>query len=243
MVICKCNQPHPHSPLPGEGSGVRLMGMLFIVLCLSLGSCSEKDDEWDPYYNWEARNAEWFAQVADTARTAIAQAKRQYGTAWEDHCEWRMYKSLWRSADAPGKLTDSICVRILPREPKAEGDTISPKFTDKVRLNFRGWTMATEYTTEKGTREKRMAVFSQTYYGDYNPKTAAPQTMEVSGVIEGFSTALQYMVRGDDWMVYIPQQLAYEEKASNAIPAYSTLLYRLSIIEIYEAGQTVPDWK
>ncbi len=217
-----------------------------LVLLPSLGSltsCSETEDEWDPYYNWKARNTAWFLEVADSARTAIAKAKAQYGTAWEEHCEWRMYRSLWLSADAQGKLTDSICVHILPREPKAAGDTVSPTFTDKVRINFRGWTMKTEYTNEKGGKDARMAVFSQSYYGDYDPKTAAPQTMEVAGVIEGFSTALQYMVRGDNWLVYIPQQLAYEEKASNAIPAYSTLLYQLSLIEIYPAGTTVPTWK
>ena len=210
-----------------------------LLLLLLLASCTEKDDAWNPYYNWEARNAAWFVQIADSARTAIGQAKAQYGSAWEDHCQWRMFKTLLKSASVQGPLTDSICVHIL-----AHGtDTLSPTLSDKVRLNFRGWTMPTEYETDEGTRESSMAVFTQTYYGDYNPVTAAPQLMDVSGTIEGFSTALQYMVKGDDWLVYIPQQLAYREKGSDAIPAYSTLLFRLHLVEEYKIGTDVPEWK
>ena len=49
---------------------------------------------------------------------------------------------------------------------------------------------------------------------------------------EGFGTALQYMVPGDDWMVYIPSELAYGSTASSAIPAYSTLLFRIHMVGI-----------
>ena len=226
-------------------SGFRFapLRLMFAIGLLALVSCSEKNDEWDPYYDWAGRNARWFEQVADSARTAIAAAKATYGEAWEEHCEWRMYKTLLKTQDTPGALTDSICVHILPRAPKEEADTVSPVLTDKVRLHFRGWTMQTEYETATGSREASMAVFTQTYYGPFNPQTAMPQLMEVKSTIEGYATALQYMVRGDDWLVYIPQQLAYKEKDSEAIPAYSTLLFRLNLVAIYRAGTTVPDWK
>ncbi len=213
------------------------------ALLSGLTSCSENDDEWDPYYKWPSRNTVWFQQVADTARTAIAEAKAIYGDKWEDHCEWRMYKSLLRSADVVGPLTDSICVRILPRAEKLPSDTISPAFTDRVRLSFRGWTMQTEYLNERGEKEPRMAVFTQTYYGDYDPQTALPQLMEVANTIEGYATALQYMVRGDDWLVYIPSQLGYGDNEQTAIPPYSTLLFRLTLSAIYRAGETIPVWK
>lgn len=218
----------------------RLMLLVFLP-CLMAGamtSCSENEDTWDPYYNWEARNTEWFALVADTARTAIAQAKAKYGDQWESHCDWRMYKSLMHSADKVGPLTDSICVRIV----KSGEGTVSPAFTDSIRLNFRGWTMKTEYMNDEGELDAYQAVFSQTYYGTYNALTSAPQVMAVSGTIEGFGTALQYMVAGDDWLVYIPQQLAYGENDSDAIPAYSTLLFRLNLVGVYESGSGIPDW-
>ena len=67
------------------------------------------------------------------------------------------------------------------------------------------WLMPTP--SEQGTLQE--TTFTQTYYGDYNPATAAPQLAAVGGFKDGFSTALQYMVAGDDWMVYIPQELFY----------------------------------
>ncbi|MBQ2460694.1 MAG: hypothetical protein II505_08465, partial [Bacteroidaceae bacterium] len=74
-------------------SGFRFapLRLMFAIGLLALVSCSEKNDEWDPYYDWAGRNARWFEQVADSARTAIAAAKATYGDAWEEHCEWRMY--------------------------------------------------------------------------------------------------------------------------------------------------------
>ena len=62
------------------------MGVVFILsLASALVSCSEDEKEWDPYYNWQARNEAWFRTVADSARTAIASAKKQYGDQWQQH--------------------------------------------------------------------------------------------------------------------------------------------------------------
>ena len=209
-----------------------------LVLLLLLGSlagglsaCSEEDTTWNPYYNWEARNAQWFEQVADSARTAIAQSKWQYGDQWEEHCQWRMYKTLLRSAELQGDLTDSICVHILQRGT----GTVSPAYTDTVGLSFRGWLMETEYENAAGQMDSYMSVFTQTYYGTYDPATAAIQVMSVGGTVEGYTTALQYMVEGDDWLVYIPQKLGYAEKESSVIPAYSTLLFRLKMERIFQS--------
>ena len=211
------------------------LSFIALILC----SCSETDEQWDPYYNWEARNVEWFEQVADTARTSISEAKALFGEQWEEHCDWRMFKTYMKAADVQGPLTDSICVRILSRGQGA----MSPCYNDSVRINFRGWIMPTEYMDDAGKLSTSQSVFSQTYYGTYNPLTAAPQVLCVNGTVEGFCTALQYMVEGDDWLVYIPQQMAYGSAASSTIPAYSTLLFRISLIGVYENGSGVPDWK
>ena len=88
-----------------------------------------------------------------------------------------------------------------------------------------------------------MTVFSQTYYGDFDKTTAAPIAMPVLSTVEGFMTAVQYMVKGDDWLVYIPQQLAYKDLASDAIPAYSTLLYHLRIELVHKSGTGMSEWR
>lgn len=215
-----------------------------IILCLlatfALMACNETDNTWDPYHDWKERNAEWFGQVADTARHAIAEAKARYGETWEDHCDWRMYKTLEKSQDInTGKLSDSICVKILTRGT----GTLMPNATDTVRVHFRGWLMNTQFDNGEGVLFDESRIFTQTYYGDFDPASAAPLTSSVSAMIPGYKTALQYMVEGDDWLVYIPQELAYGSKSESEIPAYSTLLFRITMAGVYPAGSGVPAWK
>ena len=92
--------------------------------------------------------------------------------------------------------------------------------------------MDKEYPSSK----TNIMVFSQTYYGDFDKTTAAPIAMPVTATV-------QYMVKGDDWDVYIPQQLAYKETASDAIPAYSTLLFRIRIELVHKSGTGMPGWR
>lgn len=219
--------------------------LLLALVGMAFTSCTEKEETWDPYYNWQARNAQWFADVTDSARTAIAQAKAQYGDAWEDYCEWRRYKTLLKDqARNTGLPTDSICVRIVKRGATSAA---SPVWSDTVRLSFRGWLMPTTYRLYNAQSllvdSVRQEVFSQTYYGVFDEKTAAPQKLAVPSTVEGFSTALQHMREGDDWMVYMPQELAYRSTASAAIPAYSTLLFRIHLVAVYPVGTTIPTWK
>ena len=223
-----------------------LTGML-MALAIGMTSCSESDDTWDPYQNWQKRNAEWYEQIADSARTAIAEAKAAYGDDWQEHCEWRMYKSLLKAQDYDsGLTTDSICVHILSSGEHAGDEAYMPAYNDTVRLNFRGWIMPTVdkiYSQGEEVDSLIQYVFTQTYYGVFNPETAAAQLMATNSTIEGYSTAIQYMTPGDDWLVYIPQQLGYGSSASGTIPAYSTLLFRLYLVAVYSDHYGIPDWK
>ena len=49
---------------------------------------------------------------------------------------------------------------------------------------------------------------------------------------EGFETALQYMVAGDDWNVYIPQDLFYGSSGKDVIPGYSAALFRINMVKV-----------
>lgn len=213
------------------------LNALLLLPLLLLASCKDSDSTYNAYHDWEARNAQWFAEVYDQAQAAIAQAKAQYpsGNDWENHCDWRVYKTLLKSQDVAGASTDYIVCRIMER---GKGEW-SAAYTDSVRLYYRGWIMDENYPESKDN----MTIFSQTYYGDFDATTAAPLPMPVTSTVEGFMTALQYMVKGDDWYVYIPQQLAYGELASDAIPAYSTLLYRIKIELVHKSGTGMPGWR
>lgn len=205
-----------------------------LLLCL-FASCSSSEDEYDPYYDWAERNSAWYRQIADSARTAINEARKTYGDAWESHCEWRMYKSLHKSPSLQsGILEDSICVHII-----SSGTGISPLYNDSVRVSFRGWLMPV--VDEWG--DSYETIFSQTYYGPYNPATAAPQLAAVSSFKDGVATALQYMHVDDKWVIYLPQELFYGATASGLIPAYSTACMQLHLRAVYPLGTEVPDWK
>ncbi len=207
-------------------------------------ACDENEEEYDPYTNWQSRNTAWYQSITDSASTAIAQAKAQYGDNWEQHCEWRRFKSLLRDQNYDsGLYTDSICVRIL----SSGTGTYSPTYSDTIRVCYRGWLMPAvykRYNSENVEVDSTLQeVFGQTYYGEFNVETAAPSLMSVSALIEGFSTAVQYMVEGDDWLVYIPQELGYGSTSMTGVPAYSTLQYRLYLNAVYPCNSGVPDWK
>ena len=211
-----------------------LLPALAVVL---LASCKDSDETYDPYYDWQERNAAWFAEMYDMAQQAISSAKADYpaGNEWEDHCDWRVFKTLLKSQDVQGVTTDYIVCHINER---GDGDW-SPAYTDSVRLYYRGWIMDENYPESK----TNLSVFSQTYYGDFDETTAAPLAMPVISTVEGFQTAIQYMVKGDDWDVYIPQQLAYGATSSDVIPAYSTLLFRLRVELVHKSGTGMPGWR
>lgn len=209
--------------------------LLLIVPLLLLASCKDSEAESNVRQNWPERNVQWFAEVYDAARAEIETAKAQYGSDWEKHCNWRVYKTLLKSQDVQGPPTDYVVCKI---NEKGDGDW-SPAYTDSVRLYYRGWIMDDNYPASKDN----MTVFSQTYYGEFNPATAAPVAMAASALVEGFTTAIQYMVEGDDWSVYIPSELAYGAKASDAIPAYSTLLFRIRVERVHKSGTGMPGWR
>jgi peptidylprolyl isomerase/FKBP-type peptidyl-prolyl cis-trans isomerase FklB len=63
-------------------------------------------------------------------------------------------------------------------------------------------------------------------------------TVNTSGVVDGWSTALQHMKEGDRWEIWIPQALGYkttEQKNSAGvvtIPAYSTLKFEVEVVKV-----------
>ena len=215
-----------------------MKGNLYTLFILSLftcflASCKSETEDFQPYSDWQSRNAAWYEQIADSARQAIRTARSQYGSAWEDHCDWRMYKSILLGPNVQtGDVQDSICVHILQRGSGTE----APAYTDSVRVAFRGWLMPT--TNELGQQEE--LIFTQTYYGVFDPATAAPQLSSIIAFRDGFATALQYMKEGDDWMVYIPQKQFFGSSSSGIIPAYSTVRFRIYLMGVYPTGTPIP---
>lgn len=212
-----------------------LFGGVFAVT-----ACSEEDDTYDKYADWESRNATYFATAMDSAQTAVSEAKAAYGDDWEKHCEWRRILSATKADMGNNAITDYVCARIL--EQAADGE-MYPYWNDSVRVHYRGWLMPTTARKDDGTMVAERLVFDQTYRGAFNEAIARPALLEVSSCVPGFATVLTCMSPGDNWRVYIPAALAYGSTATGAIPAGSTLCFEIRMAAVYRKGTAVPDWK
>lgn len=187
-----------------------------------LSSCSESDNEEDEFPNWKKTNEQYFNNLYAMAKSSADMGDK----SWKVIRQWSLEES---TAKDP---YDYIVVNVL------ENGTGSgcPLYTDSVKVHYEGRLLpSTSYPDGY--------VFDKSFTGEFNPATALPAKFAVSGMIDGFTTALQYMHIGDRWKVYIPYQLGYGKTASGSIPAYSTLVFDVTLVSYYRAGVEVPDSK
>ena len=67
---------------------------------------------------------------------------------------------------------------------------------------------------------------------DSSYKRGQPATFPVSGVIRGWTEALQLMPVGSKWRVFIPPALAYGERGSGPIGPNATLVFDIELLAI-----------
>jgi FKBP-type peptidyl-prolyl cis-trans isomerase len=116
-------------------------------------------------------------------------------------------------------------VKVLPSGLQykviTEGTGNTPTADDKVKTNYRG-------TLIDGTE------FDSSY------KRNKPAEFAVKGVIKGWTEALQLMKEGSKWELYIPASLAYSERGRPGIPANSTLIFEIELLEIVKPTEAEP---
>ena len=60
-----------------------------------------------------------------------------------------------------------------------------------------------------------------------------PTTFQVNKVIRGWTRALMKMKVGDEWMLYVPADLAYGARSPSAsIPPNSTLVFKVKLLDV-----------
>jgi len=67
---------------------------------------------------------------------------------------------------------------------------------------------------------------------DNSYKRGEPASFPVTGVIKGWTEALQMMPVGSKWQLVIPAEIAYGERGRPGIPPNSTLLFDLELLDI-----------
>ena len=195
---------------------------LLVMAVFALSSCSENDDSYDEYANWQERNEQAFA---DTLAYAKKMGESQ---GWYVYRKWSL-ENQTPNKDVNGveipltyKDYDHIIVHVLD---KGEG-TASPLYSDSAKVSYRGSLLE---TIGKDGSVNAGYVFDKTFEGTYNKQTAMLSTVAVSNMVDGFATALMHMHVGDHWMVYIPYQLGYGTTGNGSIPAYSMLRFELAL--------------
>lgn len=95
-----------------------------------------------------------------------------------------------------------------------EGEGAIPVASDKVKTHYHG-------TLIDGT------VF------DSSVERNEPISFNVTGVIKGWQEALQMMKVGSKWQLFVPENLAYGQRArSDVIGPYSTLVFEIELLAI-----------
>lgn len=213
---------------------------LLLLLAVAAGfcACSETSEENTEFENWEARNTTFMLDTLAHAKSAIAAAKSQWGDAWEEHCEWRVFPSFQNTTGGVTTWKDSIAVKVI------ESGTGSgyPLATDSVRVSYAGRLIPSKSYANG-------YIFDHTGMGTtiediMDKRFEVTTTFLAMGVIEGRSTALFHMRIGDYWRVFIPANMAYGETGSSSggIPANSTLVFDMRLKAFYRVGTNPPAW-
>ena len=188
--------------------------LFFLLLFFSLigfSSC-EETPEVGEYDNWQARNITFIDSIASVARAnSDGKWKVFSATGLDENKEW-------------GNEYNVYC-NILNSGSGVE----HPAFTDTVELYYTGRLMPSK-SYPKGF------LFDSSYDGELEPEFDPTVKMLLDGTVPGFYTAVQQMVDGDKWLVYIPSNLGYGAEVKGGIPAYSALIFEIDLVSFSSAG-------
>ncbi|MGM9705162.1 MAG: FKBP-type peptidyl-prolyl cis-trans isomerase [Prevotella sp.] len=193
-----------------------------LLLMTGFTSCSENVDDDNEFANWQKVNDEYFDNIYTSAMSSQLLG---------DH-SWQVFRTWSKEESAATHSYDHVVVNVL----QSGSGSGCPLYSDSVMVHYTGRLLPSPSYPDG-------YIFDQSYYGDYNPDISTPAKFLVSGLVDGFTTALQYMHIGDRWRIYIPYQLAYGTMSSGSIPACSTLVFDVTLVAYCRAGSSFPPFK
>lgn len=114
------------------------------------------------------------------------------------------------------RLASGLQYRIIK-----EGTGPVPKANDAVTVHYRG-------TLIDGKE------FDSSYVRGEAP------TINVNGVIKGWTEALQLMKAGSTWQIFVPPDLGYGDRQYGRIPSNSTTIFDIELLSVNSSpGQSV----
>ena len=147
----------------------------------------------------------------------------------------------FQSLSIPGGV-GNIYYRVLQ---KGSGKRVF--YNSRAEVYYKGWFVV----TNEDKKIKAGDVFGQRLFDDGNAFKYAINNQvgdtDYRFELQGLSVALQYMVVGDKWEVYIPYRLGYGDvnTSSNAylvnlkyiVPAYSTLAFEIELVKAIDPNE------
>ena len=196
---------------------------LLILSALTLVACSETsdDDTSAEFADWQNKNEQAFEDTLAFART------QGEANGWYVYNKWSIDNVSSNGSQTPVvyENSDKIVVHVLET---GTGENVTPLYTDSVCVSYCGYLLPSK-SYPNGYN------FDGNFKGIYDVKTALTSKFLVSGLVDGFTTALMHMGNiGDHWMVYIPYDLAYgSSSSSSSIPNYSMLRFEIVLRGYY----------
>ena len=185
--------------------------LLLLMAAFAFASCDETDEAGE-FDNWKLRNISYIDSIANVARTNA-------GGDWKIFLAYGLVDTV--------KWSNEYFVYCQVLE---SGDgTSMPHYNDTVKVNYRGRLIPTR-------NYPNGYVFDQSYRGELDPEVNVPAVLNLAGCVRGWTTAMTEMVKGDIWRVYIPYELGYGESDYSAIPAYSTLIFDMNLVDFKQVG-------
>ena len=137
-------------------------------------------------------------------------AARQEAIAKEKSAEGELF--LAENAKKPNIVSTETG---LQYEIITKGEGPIPTSADKVKVHYSG-----------------MLLDGKVF--DSSVERGEPITFGVTGVIAGWTEALQLMPVGSKWKLFIPQDLAYGPRGAGGgeIPPYATLIFEVELLDI-----------
>lgn len=155
---------------------------------------------------WKKRNAEYIDSIA-----AVARANSD-GT-------WKVFPATGLDESLQWGNDSSVFCKVI----EAGNGTEHPAYTDSVSVYYSG-SLVTG------------VIFDSNYDGKLEPDFDVPNEFLLNSTVVGFSTAVQKMVKGDTWRVYIPASLGYGGNASVHVPANSALIFDINLVSFTPVG-------
>ncbi|MEL5892260.1 FKBP-type peptidyl-prolyl cis-trans isomerase [Bacteroides sp. GD17] len=204
--------------------------LLFLPFLLFLAgvfvSC-EETEEVGKYDNWRERNEAF----ADSIKTLTGD---NYVATMEaaDRMELGKLYAIQTTAGTNTGEQYVYCKKLVKNEtgerPLYSGyhSTVSAYYYgtlitgDKFDGNFEGY----------GSLDRNIPIPPQKKETEFD----SPTTFTVTGVVPGWTWALQYMRTGERWMLYIPWQSGYGAAGKDAILGYTALTFDLMLDSIVE---------